>query len=153
LYTLSLTSSLHSRRFLHVSGNSCWTSYLPFMISFNWCDIVLAFKLIRDWTFDSTCLVGVRSLSELLLSWSQNLHLRLEFTLYNMYVDLDKPMILYHVISHMFISWIMMNFHCCMSPLTCNLLGISMPYTLRFSKDKSQNSFINNLIFSQGKCW
>jgi hypothetical protein len=38
-------------------------------------------------------------LCEPLLSWGKNLHPRLEYILYNMYVNLEKPTILYHAIS------------------------------------------------------
>jgi len=126
-YTLSLTWSFRSQKLLHVLGNNYWTSCLPFSIPFNWCGIVLTLKLINDWTFDFACLVGVQSLCEPLFPWGKNLHSRLGFTLYNMYVDLDNPMILYHAISQMSISWIVINFHCFMFAFTCNLLGISMP--------------------------
>ncbi len=53
LYTLPFISSLFFWRFLHVLGNSLRTSSLPFFIPFNWCGIVLAFKSIINWTFDS----------------------------------------------------------------------------------------------------
>jgi hypothetical protein len=73
--TLSLTWSLRFQRLLHVSGNSHQISYLPFFIPFNWCDIVLTFKLINDWKFDSACIVGIQSLCEPLFPWSKNLHI------------------------------------------------------------------------------
>ncbi len=53
----------------------------------------------------------------------------------------------------MSISWIVMNYCYFMFPLTCNLLGISMPYVLCSSKNKPQNSSFNKIIFSWGKCW
>jgi hypothetical protein len=154
LYTLSLISSLRSQRLLHVSCNNCQTYYLPFMIPFNWCNIVSTHKSIKNWTFDFAWLVGVQSLCKLLLSWGKNLQPCLQSTLYNMYVNLNKPMISCHVVSQISISWIMIKFHYFMSLFTCNLLRISMPWphVLQTSKDRPQNSYFNN-VFSWRKCW
>ncbi len=74
LYTLSLTSTFHSQKFLDVSSNNRQTSY-PFLIPFNWCNIMSTHKSIKDWTFDSTYLVGVQNLCKPLLPWSKNLQL------------------------------------------------------------------------------
>jgi hypothetical protein len=79
-YTLSFTWSLCSWKLFHVSSNSHRTSCLPFSIPFNWCNIVLTLKLINDWTFDSTCLVGVWNICKPLFPWSKNLHFHLEST-------------------------------------------------------------------------
>jgi hypothetical protein len=49
--------------------------------------------------------------------------------------------------------WIVINFSHPLSPFICNLLGIFKPYVLRSLKDKFQNSYLNNKVFSRGKCW
>ncbi len=49
--------------------------------------------------------------------------------------------------------WIVINFCQISSPFIWNLLGISKPYVLWSSKDKFQNSCLNNKVFPQGKCW
>ncbi len=152
LYTLSLISLIHFQRFFHILSKSGQTSCLPFLIPFNRCGIMSTFKSINDWTFDYACLVGVWSLCKPLLLWGKNLHPRLEPTFYNIYVEIDNLMILYHVISKISFSWIMINFRYFMSILTCNLLGICMPYVLR-SFDRPWNFSFNNIIFSWGKCW
>jgi hypothetical protein len=56
-------------------------------------------KSIKDWTFDLLACLKFEVLCEPLLSWGKNLHPRLEYILYNMYVNLEKPTILYHAIS------------------------------------------------------
>lgn len=136
IYSLYLISSFFSRRLFHISNNRCHTSYLPFYIPFISCGIVSTHKSIEDWAIDSTCFVGVCNLCKLLFPCGKNLQLCLQSTWYNIYVDFDKPTILCHAISQIFISWIMIIFHHFMFLLICNLLEISKPYVLWSSKDK-----------------
>jgi hypothetical protein len=119
LYTLSFTSSIHSQKFLHISSKSRQKSCLPFLIPFNWCDIMSALKSINNWTFDFACLVGVWSLCEPLLPWGKNLHHCLEPTLcqstqsndllpccfINIYFLNRDKLLLLHVCSHIQLSY------------------------------------------------
>jgi len=74
-------------------------------------------------------------------------------SLYNIYVNLNKPTILYHVVSQISTSCIVIIFYRFMSLLVWNLLIISKPYILCYSKHKLQHSCLKNKVFSWGKCW
>jgi hypothetical protein len=60
-------SSLHFQRPFHILNNKWCTSCLPFLILFIWFDVVSTLKSIKEWTFNSTCLIGVCSLCKPLL--------------------------------------------------------------------------------------
>jgi hypothetical protein len=102
---------------------------------------------------DSTCWVDIYNLCVPLFPCGGNQQPCLLFDLYNIYVDLERPMIWYQVVSQMSKAWIVVNFHRLLIPLLCNLLGISKPYALWSSNDKLQNSCLNQKLFSWGKCW
>jgi len=115
--------------------------------------IVSTHKSIKHWTFDYAYFIRVHSLCKPLFPWGKNLQPHLQFTLYNIYFNLDKPMILYHVVSHISISWILINYWCFMSFLVCNLLGIFRPYFVWSWKDGPRISSLNSKVFSWGNYW
>jgi hypothetical protein len=94
-----ITWSFHSWKLFHDSNNIYHTSCQPFLMPFMWCNIVFAVKSINDWTFDFTCFVDIRNLCVNLLSCDRNQQPCLLLDLYNIYVDLDTPTILYQAVS------------------------------------------------------
>ncbi len=96
--------------------------------------------------------IWLHSLCVPLLPRGRNQQPHLLSSLYNIYVNFNKPTILYHVVSQISTFCIMINFCHFMFLLVWNLLRISKPYILCFSKDKLQNSYLKNKVFSWGKC-
>jgi hypothetical protein len=85
----------HSWRFFHDSNNIYRTSCRPFLMPFIWCSIVFVVKSINDWTFDFAFFGDIRNLCVNLLPCDRNQQPCLLSNLYNIYVDLDTPTILY----------------------------------------------------------
>jgi hypothetical protein len=69
---------------------------------FIWCGIVSIDKSIGDWTFNSACFVDICNLFVPLLPYGRNQQPCLLLDLYNIYVDLDTPTILYQIVFRVF---------------------------------------------------
>ncbi len=88
-----------------------------------------------------------------LLPCGRNQQPHLLSSLYNIYVNVNKPIILYHVISQISTFCIMINFCHFVFLFVWNLLRKSKPYILCSSNDKLQNSCLKYKVFSWRKCW
>jgi hypothetical protein len=94
-HSIQFPWTLCSCKLFHVLGKSHCTFCLPFPIFFIWCNMVFIDKSINDWTLDSTCWIDICNLCILLFPCGRNQQPCLWSDLYNIYVDLEKPMIWY----------------------------------------------------------
>jgi hypothetical protein len=94
-HSIQFTLSLCSCKLCHVFGKRHRTSCVPIPILFVWCSMVSIDKLINDWTLDYVYRVDICNLCVPLFPCGRNQQPRLLFDMYNIYINLKKPMIWY----------------------------------------------------------
>jgi hypothetical protein len=86
---------LCSCKLFHVLGKKHYTSCLPFPILFVWYNMIFIDKSINDWTLDSACQIDICNLCVPLFPCGRNQQPCLLSNLYNIYVNLERPIIWY----------------------------------------------------------